>query len=397
MKDLKARTCVYEQTYIDKDFLIDYQEFYARSFENIPRFTQRVHYFADDFSKAEFEQMLEKDDVKSLQESYLGFTIIKPIRDLEGNYLVGRTSLRTYPPSTNGRKRFYITMNQSASLFGIDLRVDSIPFQAQDQGVSACATIALWTAFQAIGRAFGIQERSPAEITQMATEFPSQSRVFPQGGLTLSQMINCIRKVDLDLEVVNAEDSDIITTAVKAFTYAGIPIIAALKLSGSTEEDYHAAIIDGYQYDGNGQVTELYVHDDQIGPYSRVEPDHDFLSWKNTWNDLGLKVEPETLLIPVYHKLRLPFYSIYHHYVRKKEVIGRSGLVLDLYLTTLQRYKNFLAGKKIVDKVEKLQMHLPRFIYVERLFESGKREPLMDDVFDGTAIRSRKLASVEYS
>lgn len=401
LRELGAKTCVIENDYVDRGFLIDYQKFYSRSFEDIERFTKRVHFFSNVFSDIQFKKMLRNndiDDIEKLNESYLGFAIARPIKDSDGNTLIGRTMLKTYPAVTDGLKRFYVTVNHSVSLFGIELNIESIPFQAQDQGVSACATIALWTALQSLTRTFGIPERAAAEITEMATEFPSQSRIFPQSGLNLSQMVACIRSnADLDCEIINAEDNEVITTLVKAFTHAGIPIIGALKLSKDDEEDYHAVVIDGYQHDNAGKITELYVHDDQIGPFSKVKPqERTFQIWGNEWNDFGYRVELERVLIPVYHKIRLPFISIYHHYVSKKRDVERGDITMELYLSTVQKYKSFLLAKQINDKSNKLQMNLPRFIWIERAFEKGKREPLHDDVFDGTAIHCKKWASVDY-
>lgn len=392
---LKAKTLVVEDNYIDKNYLIDYQKFYARSFDDCKRFTERIHFFSGGFPASEFERALESNKTNNLGE-YLGFSVARPIQDLDGNTLIGRTLLHTYPDNTNGRKRFYVKADNTVSLFGISLNVKSIPFQAQDQGVSACATIALWTVLQSLIRVFGVQERSPAEITEIAMEFPSQSRVFPQAGLTLSQMVTCFRSADLDVEIIHATDNDFITTAVKAYTNAGIPLIGTLKLSTPESKDHHAVVIDGYQYDNNRNVTELYVHDDQVGPYSRVEPNPTFICWKNKWTTLGYKVELEDLLVPVYHKIRLPFPYIYDHYSSKKKEIGQSGYRLDLLLTTVQEYKNFLIGKQVKDKIEVLKKNLPRFLWIERVCETGKMEPRIDYVLDGTAIRPHRLELIKY-
>ena len=43
--DGKCKTVLIEKEYIDKDYLIDYSLFYSRAFQEVPRFTQRIHYF----------------------------------------------------------------------------------------------------------------------------------------------------------------------------------------------------------------------------------------------------------------------------------------------------------------------------------------------------------------
>lgn len=44
--DIKAETIVVEHNYIDKDYLIDYSNYYSRSFEDIKKFTDRIHFFS---------------------------------------------------------------------------------------------------------------------------------------------------------------------------------------------------------------------------------------------------------------------------------------------------------------------------------------------------------------
>ena len=262
-------------------------------------------------------------------------------------------------------QNYFLTHRNTVSLFGADLTVDSIPFQAQDQGVSACATMTLWTALESLQH-FGVPELSPSEITEKATQLPSLFRRYPQGGLTLDQMIGCIRFPGLDVEAIFAKDTDVVVAAIKAYTYAQIPLIADLELTMSNDEKvYHAAVISGYETDIEGTVTKLYVHDDQLGPYTIVEPLKEFYNWKNDWLKLGFKkVALQLLLVPVYHKIRLPFTDIYTEFsnVRAKKEADQSGIKVDLFLTTVQNYKRELVAQKIQDKVEKLKMSMPKFM-----------------------------------
>jgi hypothetical protein len=398
LSKLNAKVLINEAEYIDRDYMIDYQKFYSRSFERIDKFTRRIHFFSSEFTDNDLKQWLLDGRAEEMENSYLGFVVVKPIQDPKGNPLIGRTLLQLFPTTVDeNRKRFYISSEYDVSLFGLSLKIKCVPFQAQDRGVSACATVALWTAFQSLPRDFGYYPLSPAEITETATMFPSIFRVFPQEGLTLGQMINCIKSVGLDVETVIAADSDVVTTAVKAYTYAGVPLIGTLRLKGKDKEAYHAVVIVGYQHDVNGNITELYVHDDQIGPYSRVTPrGGDFRFWENEWKDRDYKeIKLEELLIPVYHKIRLPFWRMYKHFIYMKNKV-KEDVNIDLYLTTVQRYKNFLLKRKIKNKVEVLKKNFPRFLWIERIFKENKDEPIQDDVFDGTAIDWRKMATIEY-
>ena len=227
LHDLGAKTCIAEEEYIDKDYMIDFQKFYVRSFEKIGKFTRRFHFFNKDFEEKDFLKALKSNDkevIDMLIEHYLGFTVVKPLEGADRNRIIRRTLLKTYSKEVDGDKRIFIKGKYSASLFGIRLEIESLPFQVQDQGVSACATIALWSAIQPLADIFGIRRDSPAEITEFATSIPTYSRKFPSSGLGIEQMINYIWLLGLDTEVIRAVDDKTISTAIKAYINAGFPL-----------------------------------------------------------------------------------------------------------------------------------------------------------------------------
>jgi len=405
LSGLNAKTCVLEGEYIDKDYLIDYQKFYARSFLEFKRFTKRIHFFTTDFSPDDFEKSLENGNVKYLQESYLGFVVVKPLEEHGDPLIIGRSILKTYPPKAGDGKRFFISRDYYSSLFGIPLTVKSLPFQVQDQAVGGCATVALWSAIQPLADIFGTPKHSPAEITELATSFPSEFRAFPSMGLTWEQMINYVRLIGLDIETIPCRDDNIISTAVKAYIKEmKLPLIGLLKFP----EGWHAVVISGYQCDSRGKVTELYVHDDQIGPYSRVKPDgsfkfwkRNFKFWKNEW--YRGKISLEKLLVPVYSKIRLTFPRIYSYYMgyyqrmmKEKAKFFRVDLDSELFLTSIEEYKKFLLKNQVKDKIKILTYSLPRFIWIIRVYHEN--QPLLDWVHDGTSVYPHKsfLMSISY-
>ncbi|MFA5364447.1 MAG: hypothetical protein WC325_04610 [Candidatus Bathyarchaeia archaeon] len=198
LNTINAETCICEK-YIDKDYLVDFQKFYCRSFKPYPRFTDRFHFFQEKIDETKFSELVEKNDINGLKKlfaSYLGFIIKKPVSDEFGNELIGRTMLQTYPKKDQyGNDRCFIVNENEVCLFGVPLKIKSVPFQMQDQRVSACATISLWTTLHALSELFDIPKSSPSEITEISTSFISKYRNFPQGGLTIGQMLKCIRSM----------------------------------------------------------------------------------------------------------------------------------------------------------------------------------------------------------
>lgn len=401
--EFHAKTMVIEHNYVDKSYLIDYQKFYSRSFEPIGKLTERIHFFSEGFSNENFDDRLRnyRED-KTFHDSYLGFVVVRPITDLYGNNLIGRTLLKAKSKKED-KSSFYIKPESRVSLFGHEFEIEALPFQAQDQGVAACATIALWTTLEGLPKSFGVPELSAAEITEKATEIPSFFRRFPQTGLTGSQITGCIASLGLDSEFIYPDDSHILPVAIKAYCYAKIPLIASLKLTLACDNStsLHAAVISGYQSTPDGKIAKLFIHDDQIGPYSITKPKSYFRIWENSWNLAGYnKIELEYLIAPVYHKIRLQFSDIYLQCkkIMKKLETEQPNQKMDLYLTTVQDYKRDLIKMQFKQKVEKLQTQLPHFLWVQRFTIKGKEDVRhQDDVFDATATFSKKpLITIEY-
>ncbi|RLI81205.1 hypothetical protein DRP07_07830 [Archaeoglobales archaeon] len=399
LSELGAKTIVVEEKYIDKDYLIDYSKFYSRSFESHPRFTKRIHFFTGDFTETDLKRaFLEKDGLKHFQEiceKYLGFSIVKPITDSMGNPLIGRTLLSTYPPEDNSDKRIFISQKYPVSLYGVPLTIDSLPFQAQDQGVSACATIALWSALHPLHSSFETPRHSPVEITEISSLIPSKERNFPSEGLNLNQITSYIKSIGLDIETLKAE-SDVIPVAVKAYINAKLPILATLELKRAGKESgYHAAVISGYRCNENNELLELYVHDDQIGPYSRVISNNNFISWNNEWKTTYGQDEVilKNLIIPVYPKIRLTFGRIHSVFLRKKQDIEKEGYIAELFLTQVNEYKKTLLNLAFEEKERILTSPMPRFIWIIRAHINNI--PIFDEVYDGTSVYPKKVQDID--
>ncbi|PKK82079.1 MAG: hypothetical protein CVT49_15635 [candidate division Zixibacteria bacterium HGW-Zixibacteria-1] len=205
--ELNTKVIVVEYDYIDRDFLEDYAGYYVRCFHSYDRKCARLHFFGIEFTESDFKNLLigssSNISALSLQDSYQGFMVIKPLPQT----IIGRTCLKTYDDD-NGR-RYYPTIHKyETSLYGIPLSINSLPFQEQDQVVAACATSSLWSAFHRTGKLYHHQIPSPVEITRIASAIPTEfeSRAFPNKGLTGTQIVHAIRAVGLEPMSVTAND-----------------------------------------------------------------------------------------------------------------------------------------------------------------------------------------------
>jgi hypothetical protein len=381
LEKIGAIFCIEEKNYIDKEFLIDYSMFYARSFDDIKKYTTRLHFFNTNIEKKEFYKILNQFERRGLEEktygeielkkiddAYLGFLVVKPVFDSKNNPLLGRTLLAPYPHIDGDCRREHLRQNYKISLYGLPLNIESLPFQMQDQSVGACATTSCWVSLHALNNLFESPIHSLAQITEKSTTFPSMDRNFPSSGLSLSQIKNYFNSIGLETEYIDMEPHrlkerlgskhTIVPTLVKAYVNFGLPVIACLKLLKTSDIencDQHAVVISGYRHKGD-EVTELYVHDDRIGPYCRILPINSknlFLSWKSKWLEKEYtkgknykEVILESVIIPIYPKLRLRFvdmYVIYIDHLEKSKITelrnDRDHFSHKLILESINEYK----------------------------------------------------------
>lgn len=432
-----AETIVVENEYVDRDYLEDYAEYYVRCFREYKRKCVRLHFFKAAFSLEDFLNcLLGNSDSLSpelLQTNYLGFIVLKPLP----RTIIGRTCLKTYPH--DGRRYFPATRCYVANLFGLNLTVkSSLAFQEQDSVVAACATSALWSIFQATGQMFQHPIPSPSAITSQATEMLTKDqRAFPSSGLTSIEMAHAIKSVGLEPYLINAANHYLLKATLYAYLHAGIPMMFGFHLvdvsSSNTQViGKHAVAITGYSlghapvaFAGTNfllkatRIDKIYVHDDQVGPFSRMVFDEQLLtppdgtqelsiltSWLDNGGSIGGKrAISDILLIPLYHKIRIPF-GVVHDIILEFDYLLKSVISKvipdlipifqraewDIYLISVNDLKKEISDSVNLDAAIRrdiLMRRFPRFLWRASLIVDERIN--LDFLFDATDIEQGAL------
>ncbi len=289
LEQIRCATVLIEDHYIDRDYVEDMAVFYVRSLRAYPPYCQRMHFFSESFDETTWRDLLvranrgEAENMRQwLQDSYLGFSVIRP---LPGSPL-GRTVVATFGPEASGgrRREFGGSREYAVHLGGFELRVQGLAFQQQDQGVSACATIALWSAIHRVAPMEGLPTMTPAQITEAASRYYLPGgRSLPSEGLTVHQMCEAIRAGGLAPIVIRATSPERDRAQLLGYMRSGLtPVLAANTLS--TREG-HAVCAVGVKIgevkpqtdmnlayrDGATALEGLYLHDDRLGPYASAD------------------------------------------------------------------------------------------------------------------------------
>lgn len=443
-------TIIVEEDYVDHHFLDDFTGYYVSCYKPYERWCTRLHFFGEKISEETFQAILErsigKEELSHYSESYLGFIVVKPLP----RTIFGRTCLKTVPVDAVGR-RYPITRRYKANLFGWDLEVNSLAFLEQDKVVGACSTSALWSVLQGTGVTFHHHIPTPVEITRSATLYippiPPETRHFPNNGLTVPHMAQAIKQVDLVPFYVSPKTAgfqrvaDYLKAIIYGYLEGRIPILMTFQLVEYCEgeeprihDGIHAVAITGYLPDKEeaiplkrkadepgcllraSRISRLYVHDDQIGPFTRMDfspEDREYIlpkelaegydySLSTSWFCAGRKpgfvrAVPLALMIPLYCKIRIDYATVLKAVVSLDAIIERlrrkgrttlsRQLEWDIHLITLNDYKTQLADRKDLDwkvRREALTQGMPRFIWKATAF-SGK-DTVIELLFDATDI-----------
>jgi hypothetical protein len=424
---LGAKTIVVESAYVDHDFLEDYSAYYVRCFKIYERTCHRLHFFSESFTLADWEQLLEGGTSEftglRLAKAYLGFVVARPLPLA----VIGRTCVK--PNHAEDGCSYPTARNYDVSLCGIPLHVETLAFQEQDEVAAKCATAALWSVFQGTGKLFQHAIPSPIEITKQATAIaPFAGRAIPSLGLTDEQVGHAIRQVGLEPIVVAAVAPDILQATAYAYLRGRIPVLINMSLSDPIshgfEDQTHAVAVTGYRLGQSRtgsaltnvtplvahRIASLIVHDDGIGPFVQMSFVKDKSTLTTEWpserdKNARLTAHPTNLIIPVYHKIRIPFQAIFKavshlHGLLTDDLLPQfreheaanipKSLEWDIHLTTVNPFKEAFHRSATVGRRGKrqvLEMNLPKFLWRATATDE-KGNTILDLLFDATDIET---------
>ena len=422
---LDAKTILVEKKYISKDYISDYSKYYATCFTDYKKDCKRLHFFSETFTEQEFEEALKNDNTgQQIWDSYLGFIVVKPIPVT----IFGMTILNHYPKEDGEYSRYFFgTRNYKVHVFGKELCVSSIGFQEQDHVLSVCATSAIWTTLQKASLNENTILKTPNEITiSSGLTGPDGSRLFPNTGLSVLQMCTALTEAGLVTEIreINKEnysqDNLYIKELIHAYSPIGIPIILVISLNNPAKYDknrkkeLHAVSVVGYNIRKeiltkaktktlslrSESSNKLYVHDDQYGPFARMElkgSDKIISPWDED-NDRKTFTIVEHVIIPLYPKIRIQYEDVKKIVQEFDEMLMagfskiKLNFVWELKLEYSEDYKSYVRDSKAHDdlKLPILKCPLPKYIWKATAYFSNV--VAFDIIFDATDLSNNMFA-----
>ena len=336
LNHIGVKTVVFESDYVDRHYLEDYSEYYARCFQSLPKTCARLHFFRTEFKEEAFSNALNNLDRNFIDShikregAYAGFAVIRPLPVT----CIARMCLMPYE---FGDSSLVLTDRVHVSLFGIDLTVNTAAFIEQDKVVSACATSAIWALLNANRTYRSELLPSPSAITKSALVADRNgSRTFPAAaGLQVEHVCRSLKTYGLEPTVIDKQDyedeyfPDIVKRILGAYLPSNIPVLIGGRVSQVKDgiDDFrgeHLVCALGYRTNGPitssspEEINRIYVHDDRYGPYVSLAEDpakggaftFELKQQRDGHAPQCIrkeKFEPQVLIIGLNHKVRIDF------------------------------------------------------------------------------------------
>lgn len=401
--DINAQTIVIEEEYVSKDFLYDFASYYAFCFERYDKFCKRVHFFRDSFTEEEFQNIIlsNKQKDKNFWSNYLGFIVIKPIPVK----VIGYSVLKTYKDGNDIEDRIFWGLRKyKVHLFGNEVEFDSLAFQEQDSVLAACATTAVWTMLNKASIDFHTILKSPSQITKDAGNISSDgSRLFPnKQGLDILQICQAIYNSGLvtevrqpDREITDEEGIPIaryvsnsyLKKNLNAYSSIGIPIILIINVPNGDSYGLHAIVVSGFKQKNiehivpsdeisflSEDIQKFYAHDDQWGPFVRIEFKDDFeiiTPWTNK-HPQKLSTYVTNIIVPLYPKIRISYEDIESIVIGLDAILTSyfddqiiSDLVWDIKILFSENHKKNIKNSNLdkSGKLSRLTKSEPKYLW----------------------------------
>ncbi|WP_152343483.1 hypothetical protein [Pseudomonas syringae] len=244
-------------------------------------------------------------------------------------------------------------------------------------------------------------------------------------------MAHAIKGVELEPYVVSAGTRYHLNSVIYAYLKGKIPALLAFRITSyDTNEDRsignHAVAVTGFSLGvadarlespefnlRSSRIDKFYVHDDQTGPFSRMEwanlprpsqmgGEFVLTGLKSNWSERAFAT-PDFILLPLYEKIRIPFSLIHDSMSALSSIIefirvtSASDIECgeaewDVFLTTAGDYKTSVRDEyfgSAIDYAACLHVDLPRFLW--RVTVRANEEVHMDMLFDATGIAQHNL------
>jgi len=397
----KCDCVIVEYDYIDKDYRNTYSYFHSKKFVVPHNRTIRLHFFDKEITRS----LLIDDEISNLNESYLGYSIIRPIKP----NCIGRTMISQKILSSS-KNAYVMTCQEKVLLQDKELEVIGFPFASQQVDATTCAQTSIWIVLRYYSNRYSnYPDTFPFDITLSAAKTAHDNRDYPYAALHPSVMINILKNHNIypvtmhNGANITYKDNGTIDmySLINIYINSGIPVILLTK--------NHALVAFGHSscyffcegekkcckrkelhgLDNYNLVTDyfhkLVIADDNRYPYQFLDY-HEKTSHAKDDYITSVRKDVVASIIPLPERVFVPaeaFISVTLDLLKKNECgkmyskcLREFGKInLRILLSTGKSFKKGLSKREMPEKVYSMykDMPMPHFIWICE-FVDNKRD-----------------------
>ena len=387
INDLRADLwCYADFPYVDKVYRDSYYFYFASKLDNFSRDCLRIGFFSSEIKDEDFRT---KAGNLILQEKFLGYTILRPLR--KGN--PGRTMLS--PKAFKNHKFLCELVCVDTSIGGVKLKTFAFPWTSQDTESMTCAESSIWSLMEYYGNKY--PERTPVLPSDIHKAFERPTRFIPSEGLTLAEIATALSRFGFGTCLYNHDTIDF-ESLLRYYIESGIPVILGLEgINGGHavvaighEEMELSAIenilnthlmgtvsVDNLQIFDTSNIPRCLVQiDDNHPPYRLAEFNHPCSYYvDSSFSDMQIK----HFVVPLHKRIYLEAGKaklMFKHILNSSDFGWKcrskqkcNHVIQRAFLTTGNSYKHYALSSDMDEDLKTIiqAMDMPRFIWVAEL------------------------------
>ncbi|MFL0102038.1 hypothetical protein [Tenacibaculum maritimum] len=378
--------CLIEYPYVDKLYRDSFYHYFSSKHYSYKRDTIRVSLFKNEISE---EMFLDGNKHKELEDIYLGYFIVRPLR----SSIFGRSHIN---PEALTKNSCICSFNSTSMIFGVKLTTKGFPHCSQDSESISCAETTIWSLMEYFGNRYA--EYKPTLPSKIISTLKSLSfqRQLPSNGLTINQISYALKEFGFGTRIYAREyyASDFDTIA-NHFIESGIPVVLGLetvnlghatiaigrtsnrkKIDSSTKrETINIGGSDLNFIDFANTIDKIIVQDDNLSPYAELSIDNIGELYEEESEESEFEVK--FLIIPLYPKIYLEATIAKQLFLQfiKDDTFGypfKDEFVFRMFLASSRSFKTHIAKLSSMSqdlKLEILMTKMPKFIWCAEIYD----------------------------
>lgn len=387
-----GKTIVVEPRYVCKDHRNLHSHFYSKKFKERSSVCARLHFFdRTGIKKADIS-----DNLSSLQDNYIGYTVIRPV----SQRCLGRTVIDPWKVGKKTTDGFYMLRTKfKGHLNGPPLDAWGYPYMSQDTEATVCAHTALWSMCRYLSERYTVYpETYPYDFITGTTD--TDGRTAPYRGMTYTDysrlliQFGCHPQILAMQKNISSESTDpakpktqlseIELAKLCTYVESGFPVLASYRghvvsvVGHTMDYNKNPSPNEHGWIDSSGYLKQFVVVDDNFFPYQLLGFQKDTENYSSQYSIENLYTAvcplPEKVYLPS-EKARGICETLLKRFVSQHSaevMAGESGpLVTRLFVTTANALKRRKLEKSLIEgkvtdpfAVKISEMHLPHFVWV---------------------------------